>query len=63
MGYLINTYIDELKTVINTQNKNGNENENSKEELKPTVVGDQVSNGQIVAQVHTKGKARAGCPA
>lgn len=48
--------------IINTQNRNGDRNENSKEKLKPTVVGDQVSNGQIVTQVRTKWKSKGWVP-
>lgn len=39
--------------ITSAQNKNGNKNDNSKEELsKPTVVGGWVSNGQILTQVY-----------
>lgn len=65
VGYLKNTYIVwAQKTMItSTQNKNGNKNDHSKEESrKPTVVGDWLSDGQILTQVRVNW-VRTECPA
>ena len=48
--------------ITSTENKNGNKNDHSKEELcKPTVVGDWVSDGQILTQAHVN-SVRTECP-